>query len=107
MVQIALIVWTIAGIAYGSLLAKWHGELMGQLRAAHQSAWRDLGSPHNAWGGWTWRTLRFLLSGHFERLHDPSFSAAAARFRVGFLIWSVGSSLMVLVCMALLNSRYG
>jgi len=101
-VQIALIVLTLLGMAYGTLLAKWHGELMGQLRTGHQSIWQELGSPHNAWGGWTWRTLRFLLSGRFEHLHDPRLSVAASRFRVGFLIW-VGVPIALAVFFAGLN----
>lgn len=93
--QIALLALTFAGIVFGFILAKWHGELMAQLRDRHRPTWEKLGSPHTAWGGWTWRTLRFLLSRRFEHLGDPPFSAAASRFRWGFLLW-VGVPVAVL-----------
>jgi hypothetical protein len=100
-VQIALILFPLVGIAYGSLLAKWHGELMALLREAHPATWQQLGSPHSAWGGWTWRTLKFLLGRRFENLYDPRFSAAARRFRLRFLIWVGGLTAVALFAVVL------
>lgn len=63
---------------------------MAQLRERHRAAWHELGSPHAACAGWTFTTLSFLLVRRFERLGDPRLSAAAGRFRTGFLLWVGG-----------------
>jgi hypothetical protein len=91
----------IFGLLLGYRLAALHGTLIAQLREAHRDEWQRLGSPHSAWGGWTFTTLGFLLSGRYEQLHDSNFSARASRFRVGFFTWTVGSLAISLLLSAL------
>jgi hypothetical protein len=89
--RIANTAFIIFGLVLGYRLATLHGILMAQLRERHREEWQRLGSPHSAWGGWTFSTLGFLLSRRYQQLHDSTFSAQASRFRVGFFIWTVGS----------------
>lgn len=94
-------IFVLGSLALGWQLGMWHGALMAQLRERHPQAWQQLGSPHSAWGGWTWTTLSFLLFRRFERLADPPFSVEARRFRTGFFLW-VGAGLAVVAFSSLL-----
>src|SRR5437899_2112424 len=82
-----MLAFALLGYRLGSL----HGSLMAQLCDRHREAWQRLGSPHAGWAGWTPRTLFYFAFGRYQTLGDSTFSAAAHRFRTGFLLWFFGS----------------
>jgi len=95
---IVFILFLAVSITFGTVLTFWHRKLMVRLRVIYPDVWERLGGSgfrsrfwrlSERYPIWSWKSILFFISKHYEVIRDDEFRTEAGRFRVAWLSWFI------------------